>query len=116
MNPLTAKRLCAWFGHDTDPWHQLPDKFLNDQFDPSGIHWMHSHYRPEAIWSRLAQLYPERYESQKCVCKRCGTLLWEFYPKTLSGRVWGPPDEYDDRIAALQFERDFMGIPVWRVK
>lgn len=107
--------LCALLGHTTKPWQQLPDKFLNEQFDPSGIHWMHSHYRPHARWSLLAQHYPDRYESQQCRCQRCNKLIWEFYPKTLSGRVWGPADDYDHRIATLYFEQDFMGITWWRI-
>lgn len=106
--------ICYFLGHNTGDWIQLPDKFLHDQFDPTGIHFMHSHYRPNARWSRLAQLYPERYDHQECRCKRCDDLVWEFYPINLAGTPWGPGDEYEDIMKAMWFENQQFKIPTVR--
>jgi hypothetical protein len=86
---------CWLFGHDIQSgWEKVPDRFLQRQFDPTGIHWLHSHYRPAAMWSLLAQFSPKDYVKQECRCKRCRVLIWEFFPHDLAGRVWGPPEDY----------------------
>jgi hypothetical protein len=110
---LKSKQLCFLFGHDTGVWEWRIDRFLYKQFDPTGIHWLHSHYRPAARWSLLAQHYPEKYLSQKCECKICGELIWEFYPKNLAGKVWGPEDDYAEIIAVMCIELQ-IGIPFVR--
>lgn len=105
MLPKLIKDLiCFFVDHDTRGWIRRPDIFLAKQFDPSGIHWMHSHYRPDAMWSRLAQLYPEKYDKQECRCRRCGALFWEWHPINLAGVPWGPPDDYDRVMEVMIFE------------
>jgi len=105
--------ICWLKGHDTNKWKECPDDFLANQFDPSGIHALHSHYRPAAMWSMLACYSPERYKEQKCECKRCGTLFWEFYPINLAGVAWGPPDEYSEIMKIMDKEAKY-GVPLIR--
>ena len=106
---------CRWFGHKSKDWEMVLDRFLSRQFDPSGIHWLHSHYRPYAQWPLIFQYYPERAAWKwKCECKRCGELIWEFNPTTLAGVVWGKPDEYEARVEALYFEKVYFGIDPMR--
>lgn len=110
------KAICLTFGHNSKRWDLVPDRFLQNQFDPSGVHVLHSHYRPHARFSLLARYSPEKYIYDNCHCDRCHELIWEFYPVSLAGVPWGTPDEYKDRVDAMQFEHDFMGIDIWRIK
>lgn len=106
--------LCRLFGHDTAPWEKVPDRFLARQFDPSGIHWLHSHYRPDARWPVIARFGLLKKFQWKANCRRCGSVVWEFDPNTLDGREWGQPDAFGTRKEALEFEARFYGVPIYR--
>lgn len=106
--------LCRLLGHRKTPWKPIPDRFLAEQFDPSGIHWLHSHYRPNARWPVAVQMgWRSHYIA---ICDRCGEELWNFNPHPLNGTLYGKPDPYEMRVAALNFEHRYHGIDVWRVR
>lgn len=74
-------RLYCWlFGHDTNGWEQVPDRFMFRQYapDPVGAKYGKPHKMVPLWWHFFGHgKHAWTWDRQVCRCTRCGTLFWE---------------------------------------
>lgn len=71
---------CWFYGHDTQGWEIIPDRFFSRQYapDPHGARYGKPH-KMVPTWFLFFN-HGDRgwhWEKQECRCKRCGKLFWE---------------------------------------
>lgn len=86
---------CWLFGHDTQGWEIIPDRFFSRQYapDPEGAKYGKPHKMvPEWFVFFGYGEYAFKWRRQDCRCKRCGTLFWEADLVPLGERVDAKPN------------------------